>query len=62
MNLSDLEGYVAECERKIEALESQVKRLETRLNATIAVATREATDAVIARLRAGLGDEAAGRS
>ncbi len=57
MNVADVEGYVAECERKIGALEGRVQRLENRLDATIAVATRQATENVIDRLQEALRDE-----
>jgi len=58
MNVADVEGYVAECERKIESLEGRVLRLENRLSATIAVATRQATENVIDRLQEALRDDA----
>lgn len=51
-----LEEYVAECERKIAALEERTQRLERRLEATIAVTTRQATGAVIERLQEALID------
>ena len=55
--MSDLGDYVAECERKIDLLERRVVKLEARLEATIKIATREATAEVLDRLREAVGDE-----
>lgn len=49
-----LQEYVAECERKIIALQRQVDLLEQRLEATISIATREATGRVVGMLTVGL--------
>lgn len=56
-DLNDLEGYIAECERKIEALDKRLTRAETQLATMISVAARDATAAVIKRLRVALEDE-----
>jgi len=56
VSLSDLEGYVAvaECERKIAALERAVAKLELRLEATIKTASDTALGFTLDRLRAAL--------
>jgi hypothetical protein len=49
-DLTDLQGYIAELERKVEALEQRATRTERRLDATISIATRNVLDAVLRRL------------
>jgi len=51
-NQTELEEHLAECERKIEKLQSQVNRLEERLEATIRIAAREVEAVVLDRLAA----------
>ena len=56
MSAAELADYVAECEHKIELLRVRVAKLEARLEATVSIATREATAATLSRLREALDD------